>query len=49
MTAKTAKLTMKIFLIVGILCTVTGIGNMIAWVVDLVTELTAGRITVLAD
>ena len=36
-------------LIVGILCTVTGIGNMIAWVVDLVTELTAGRITVLAD
>lgn len=36
-------------LIVGILCTVTGIGNMIAWIVDLVTELTTGRITVLAD
>ena len=36
-------------LIVGILCTVTGIGNMIAWVVDLITELTSGRITVLAD
>ena len=36
-------------LIVGILCTVTGIGNSIAWLVDLITELTSGRITVLAD
>ena len=36
-------------LLVGILCTVTGIGNMLAWIVDLITELTANRITVLAD
>ena len=36
-------------LVVGILCLVTGIGNAIAWVVDLVTEITSDRITVLAD
>ncbi len=36
-------------LIVGILCLVTGIGNLIAWIVDLVTEITSNRITVLAD
>ena len=36
-------------LIVGILCTVTGIGNAIAWVVDLITEIKSNRITVLAD
>ena len=32
-------------LIVGILCVCTGVGNFIAWVVDLITE---NRITVLA-
>lgn len=35
-------------LIVGILCLVTGIGNLIAWVVDWFTELFNNRITVLA-
>ncbi|MBQ9796298.1 MAG: hypothetical protein IJW50_01125 [Clostridia bacterium] len=36
-------------LVVGILVLVTGIGNLIAWIVDLVTEITSNRITVLAD
>lgn len=36
-------------LIVGILFLITGIGNLIAWIVDLVTEITSNRITVLAD
>lgn len=36
-------------LVVGILVLVTGIGNFIAWLVDLVTEITSNRITVLAD
>ncbi len=36
-------------LVVGILCLVTGVGNFIAWVVDLITEITSNRITVLAD
>ena len=36
-------------LVVGILCLVTGIGNGIAWVVDLVTEILHNKITVLAD
>ncbi len=36
-------------LVVGILCTCTGVGNFIAWVVDLITEITQNRITVLAD
>lgn len=36
-------------LIVGILVTFTGIGNAIAWIVDLVTEIVSNRITVLAD
>ena len=36
-------------LVVGILCLVTGIGNIIAWIVDLVTEITSNKITVLAD
>ncbi len=36
-------------LIVGILCLVTGVGNFIAWIVDLITEITSDRITVLAD
>lgn len=38
-----------ITLVAGILCLVTGIGNFIAWVVDLITEITSNRITVLAD
>ena len=36
-------------LIVGILCLFTGVGNFIAWIVDLITEITSNRITVLAD
>ena len=36
-------------LVVGILVTFTGIGNAIAWVVDLVTEILYNKITVLAD
>ena len=36
-------------LVVGILALVTGIGNAIAWIVDLVTEITSNKITVLAD
>ena len=37
-----------ITLVVGLLCTFTGVGNFIAWVVDLITEITKNRITVLA-
>lgn len=36
-------------LVVGILSLVTGVGNAIAWLVDLVTEITSNRITVFAD
>ena len=36
-------------LVVGILVLCTGIGNTIAWVVDLITEITSNKITVLAD
>ncbi len=36
-------------LVAGILCLATGIGNGVAWIVDLVTEITKNRITVLAD
>ena len=36
-------------LVAGILVLVTGIGNLIAWVVDLVTEILNDRITVFAD
>ena len=36
-------------LVVGILVLCTGIGNLVAWVVDLVTEITSNRISVLAD
>ena len=36
-------------LVVGILALVTGIGNIIAWIVDLVTEITSNKISVLAD
>ncbi len=35
-------------LVVGILVLFTGIGNFIAWVVDLITEIFSNRITVLA-
>lgn len=35
-------------LVVGILVLVTGVGNMIAWVVDLITEILYNKITVLA-
>lgn len=35
-------------LVVGILVLVTGVGNLIAWVVDLITEIFSNRITVLA-
>ncbi len=36
-------------LVVGILVLVTGVGNFVAWIIDLVTEITSNRITVLAD
>jgi hypothetical protein len=36
-------------LIVGILGLVTGIGNLILWIVDLITVITSNKITVLAD
>ena len=38
-----------ITLVAGILVLVTGIGNAIAWVVDLVTQILYGKITILAD
>lgn len=37
-----------ITLVAGILVLVTGVGNAIAWVVDLVTEILSNKITVLA-
>ncbi len=36
-------------LIVGLLTTFTGVGNLIIWIVDLVTQVTAGKISVFAD
>ena len=36
-------------LVVGILVTFTGVGNLIAWIVDLVTVLLNDKITVFAD
>ena len=36
-------------LIVGILGLCTGVGNFIVWLVDLITEITQNKITVLAD
>lgn len=36
-------------LIAGLLFLLTGVGNFIAWLVDLITEITSNRITVLAD
>ena len=38
-----------ITLVAGILTLCTGIGNLIAWVVDLFTEITENKIKVLAD
>ena len=36
-------------LIVGVVCLVTGVGNVLLAIVDIITELTKGKITVLAD
>ena len=36
-------------LVVGLLVLFTGVGNVIAWIVDLLTELLHDKITVLAD
>ncbi len=36
-------------LVVGILALVTGIGNLIAWIVDLVTLILNGKYTVFVD
>lgn len=36
-------------LVVGLIVTCTGVGNFIAWVIDLVTMITKGEICVLAD
>ena len=38
-----------ITLVVGLVVTFTGVGNVVAWVVDLVTEILYNRITILAD
>lgn len=38
-----------ITLIVGLVVTFTGIGNVIAWIVDLVTLILNGKYTVFAD
>ena len=35
-------------LVVGILVTFTGVGNLIAWIVDFITELFSNKISVLA-
>ena len=36
-------------LIVGILVLFTGVGNFLAWLIDLITEITQDKISVLAD
>ena len=36
-------------LVVGLVGLVTGIGNLIVWIIDLVTEITSDKITFLAD
>ena len=36
-------------LVVSILVLCTGIGNLIVWIVDLLTEITSNKISVLAD
>ena len=38
-----------ITLVVGLVCTFTGIGNVIAWIVDLVTLIINGKYTVFVD
>ena len=38
-----------ITLVVGLLVTFTGIGNLIAWIADLATEILYNKITLLAD
>ena len=38
-----------ITLVVGILVLVTGVGTFLAWLVDLITEITDNKIKVLAD
>ena len=38
-----------ITLVAGILALCTGIGNVVAWVADLFTEITSDKITFLAD
>ena len=35
-------------LVAGILCLVTGIGNFAAWIVDIYTEVTENKISILA-
>ena len=36
-------------LVVGLVCLFSGVGNLIAWVLDLYTEITQDRITFFAD
>ncbi len=36
-------------LVAGLVATFTGFGNLLAWIADLYTEITANRITILAD
>lgn len=36
-------------LVAGILVLVTGVGNLVAWIADLYTEITKNKITLLAD
>ena len=36
-------------LVVGLLCTFTGVGNIIAWIIDLVTLILDGKYTVFVD
>lgn len=36
-------------LVVGLIALVTGVGNLIFWIIDLVTTIFSGNITVLAD
>lgn len=38
-----------ITLVAGLVATFTGVGNLLAWIADLYTEITANRITILAD
>ena len=38
-----------ITLVVGILVLFTGLGNALAWIIDLITEILSNKITVFAD